>query len=209
MTFVRVFLLMPCGRLLGKRLTSWLSFVMSNCVFVTFPLVSLVRCGTWLYWFLIFALFPTLISMKKSQIISAGISIRCQISLLNNESQMCCVDASWDNSVTYHLWVIVTLILISDLVSRIYIVSGTYLLYYLRSESQIWCVDASLDNGVSHIIYWSLWPWTLTCFFRIRIVSGAYPIFLEVELPNLVCGCILGWLRRCTILGSLWSWPLT
>ena len=39
----------------GKGLTSWLSFVVSNCKFVTFPLVSWVRCGTWLYQFLIFA----------------------------------------------------------------------------------------------------------------------------------------------------------
>ena len=30
----------------GKGLTSWLSFVMSYFEFVTFPLVSLVRCGT-------------------------------------------------------------------------------------------------------------------------------------------------------------------
>ena len=30
----------------GKGLTSCLSFVVSNCEFVTFPLVSLVRCGT-------------------------------------------------------------------------------------------------------------------------------------------------------------------
>ena len=30
----------------GKGLTSWLSFMESNCEFVTFPLVSLVRCGT-------------------------------------------------------------------------------------------------------------------------------------------------------------------
>ena len=30
----------------GKGLTSWLSFVVSNCEFVTFPLVSLVGCGT-------------------------------------------------------------------------------------------------------------------------------------------------------------------
>ena len=29
-----------------KGLTSWLSFVMSNCELVTFPLVSWVRCGT-------------------------------------------------------------------------------------------------------------------------------------------------------------------
>ena len=30
----------------GKGLTSWLSFLVSNCEFVTFPLVSWVRCGT-------------------------------------------------------------------------------------------------------------------------------------------------------------------
>ena len=30
----------------GKRLTSLLSFVVSSCEFVTFPLVSWVRCGT-------------------------------------------------------------------------------------------------------------------------------------------------------------------
>ena len=28
-----------------KRLTSWLSFVMSNCDVVTFPLASWVNCG--------------------------------------------------------------------------------------------------------------------------------------------------------------------
>ena len=31
--------------LVGKGLTFWLSFVMSNCEVVTFPLVSWVRCG--------------------------------------------------------------------------------------------------------------------------------------------------------------------
>ena len=44
----------------GKGLTSWLSFVVSNCEFVTFQLVSLVRCGTLLYPFLIFAPLLTL-----------------------------------------------------------------------------------------------------------------------------------------------------
>ena len=29
----------------GKGLTSWLSFVMSYCDVVTFPMVSWVRCG--------------------------------------------------------------------------------------------------------------------------------------------------------------------
>ena len=43
----------------GKELASWLTFEMSNCEFVTFPLVSVVRCGTRLYQFLIFALILT------------------------------------------------------------------------------------------------------------------------------------------------------
>ena len=30
----------------GKGLTSFLSFVVSNCEFVTFPLISWVTCGT-------------------------------------------------------------------------------------------------------------------------------------------------------------------
>ena len=44
----------------GKGLDSWLSFVVYNCEFVTFPLVPWVRCGTWLYHFLIFAPLLTL-----------------------------------------------------------------------------------------------------------------------------------------------------
>ena len=58
-------------------------------------------------------------------------------------------------SVTYHFQVYVTLTLTSDLVFRI-IVSGAYLLYYLRWESQIWCVDAYWDDKVSRIIIGSL-----------------------------------------------------
>ena len=45
----------------GKRLTYWLSFVMSKCEVVTFPVLSLVRFGAGLYRFLIFALFLTMI----------------------------------------------------------------------------------------------------------------------------------------------------
>ena len=54
MFFSVLCLLCLCARLFicalwspaGKGLTSWLSFVMSNCEFVTIPLVSWVRCGT-------------------------------------------------------------------------------------------------------------------------------------------------------------------
>ena len=38
-----------------------------------------------------------------------------------------------------------------DLISRV-IVSGAYLLYYLREESQIRCLDASFDADMSHTI---------------------------------------------------------
>ena len=44
----------------GNGMTSWLSFVVSNCEIVTFPLVSWVRRGTLLYRFLIFAPLLTL-----------------------------------------------------------------------------------------------------------------------------------------------------
>ena len=47
--------------LAGKRPTSWLSFVVSYCEFVTFRLVSWVRRGTWLYRYLIFAPLLTLL----------------------------------------------------------------------------------------------------------------------------------------------------
>ena len=50
----------------GKGLTSWLSFMVSNCKFVTFPLVSWVRCGTWLYRFLIFAPLLALLTTLTS-----------------------------------------------------------------------------------------------------------------------------------------------
>ena len=49
----------------GKGLTSWLSFVMSNCEFATFPLVSCVRCGICLYRFLIFAPLLTFIHVQN------------------------------------------------------------------------------------------------------------------------------------------------
>ena len=49
----------------GKGLTSWLSFVVSHCEFVTLPLVSWDRCGTWLYRFLIFEPLLTLITFFK------------------------------------------------------------------------------------------------------------------------------------------------
>ena len=45
----------------GKGLTSWLSFVVSIMSLSLSPLVSWVRCGTWLYRFLIFAPLLTLV----------------------------------------------------------------------------------------------------------------------------------------------------
>ena len=51
MLFLSWFVMLSCTSVdalwppAGKGLTSWHSFVMSNCDVVTFPLVSWVRCG--------------------------------------------------------------------------------------------------------------------------------------------------------------------
>ena len=50
----------------GKVLTSWLSFVVSYCEFVTVRLVSWVRCGTLLYRFLIVAPLLTFLNGEVS-----------------------------------------------------------------------------------------------------------------------------------------------
>ena len=64
--FVCVCLYVPCGHLLGKGWPLGSLFVVSNYEFVTFPLVSWVRCGTWLYRFLIFAPLLTLQDVYKN-----------------------------------------------------------------------------------------------------------------------------------------------
>ena len=61
-----------------------------------------------------------------------------------------------------------------DLISTI-IVSGAYLIYYLREESQICCMDTSLDADVSRTIFRSL-ILTYDLVSRI-IVSGAYLLY--------------------------------
>ena len=63
--FVRVCLYQLCGHLLTSRL----SFVVSNCEFVSFLLVSWVRCGTWLYRFLIFAPLLTLHNIRALSLV--------------------------------------------------------------------------------------------------------------------------------------------
>ena len=76
-----LFLLCFCARLFidalwspdEKGLTSWLSFVMSNCEVVTFPLVSWVRCGAYLYRFLIFALFYFVVTYINPAIHAPGV----------------------------------------------------------------------------------------------------------------------------------------
>ena len=73
--FLSCFCYASCARLFicalwspaWKGLTSWLSLVVYKCELVTFPLVSWVRCRTWLYRFLICAPLLTLFqhSWKK------------------------------------------------------------------------------------------------------------------------------------------------
>ena len=49
----------------GKGLTSWLLFVMLIVILLLSHLVSCDRCGTWLYPFLILAVFLTLLYIRK------------------------------------------------------------------------------------------------------------------------------------------------
>ena len=66
----------------GKGLTSWLLVVVPNCKFITFQLVSWVRCGTWLYWFLIFEPLLTLTIYEEAQFdFYRGWELRIQSSL--------------------------------------------------------------------------------------------------------------------------------
>ena len=63
--FVRVYL---CFVVTCWERADLLALVCGVCEFVTFPLVSWVRCGTWLYWFLIVAPLLTMqndIVLKK------------------------------------------------------------------------------------------------------------------------------------------------
>ena len=100
---------------------------------------------------------------------------------------VCICILGW-GSVTYHIRVTVTLT--SDLVLMI-IVSGAYLLHYLRKESQFWCMNASCDDGVSCTILWVTVTLTSDLVFR-KIVSGEYLLLLKVRIPNL-CGCNFCW----------------
>ena len=72
----------------------------------------------------------------------------------------------------YHFRVSVTLT--PDRVFRI-IVSGAYVLYYLRYESQIRCVNASLDVGVSRSFFWV--TGTLTLIWFLESASSLVHIF--------------------------------
>ena len=60
-----------------KGLASWLSFVVSNCEFVTFTLVSWVRCGTCLYRFLMVGPYLHKLSLLPFADLSVGWSAVC------------------------------------------------------------------------------------------------------------------------------------
>ena len=78
----------------GKGLTSLLSFVMSSCDVVTFPLISWVRCGPWLYRFLIFALFLTLYSPVK-------VSKKANFRNRHNQAPHLIQDTTWESDKTH------------------------------------------------------------------------------------------------------------
>ena len=72
----------------GKGLTTWLSFVVSNCEFVTLPFVSLVMFGSWLYQVLIFATLLSFIQSKQRCVFIVH-HVYC-ILQLNSVQKFCC-----------------------------------------------------------------------------------------------------------------------
>ena len=85
-----------------------------------------------------------------------------------------------------------TLILTSDLVSRIGIESGSYPVFIevgfpnLVCECNLECQSVTYHFGVTV---------TLTSdhvFLKTHVLSISLVLF-EIGIPNLVCGCILGW----------------
>ena len=58
------------------------------CEFVTFPLVSWVRCGTWLYRFLIFAPLLTLLNRSASLAIQQAFSKPCLVNLISKDTHL-------------------------------------------------------------------------------------------------------------------------
>ena len=108
----QVRLLCLCARLFvcalwspaGKGLNSWLSFVASNCEFVTFPLVSWVRCGTWLYRFLIFTPLLTYITIWSKRCVYYNKYMAVCVSLISY-----CLTIIWPHLFLYNKPQVVTL----------------------------------------------------------------------------------------------------
>ena len=97
----------------GKELTSWLSFDLSNYEVVTFPLVSWVRCGAWLYRFLIFALFHTFF---RSQFVWICIVYDIGYIILKWFYAQCvCISSNTVIKITYMymLWILKEAVLLS------------------------------------------------------------------------------------------------
>ena len=77
--------LQPCGHLLGKAGPLALLYVMFSCVLSLSHMVSWVRCGTWLYGFLIFAFLLILIYWLWICWCRSGKSMVCP----NNRHMVC------------------------------------------------------------------------------------------------------------------------
>ena len=120
----------------GKVLTSWLSFVVSNCEFVTFPLVSWVRCGAWLYQFLIFAPVLTLIihvNVSSSDALSA---------LIKLAKANCAFNLSYDMAIAIG-WIDCCVALPRSAMGLSAVcdcgISWSYSLFFIVPNSGFWC----------------------------------------------------------------------
>ena len=169
--FVRVCLYVPCDHLLGKKgLTYWLSFVVSYWQFVTFPMVHWVRCGTWLYRFLIFAPLLTLICLEIMKNNEENIQTVSRISrhcLIAGRSIYCMGQII--DSVDHILG-------ISRKCDRIHMI---VIFWYWRKMYQIWNMCTTLDYS-----RWTSQNAEKFTHIKVRLLDQAVILFNCVPLQN-------------------------
>ena len=91
-----------------------------------------------------------------------------------------------------------------ELISTI-IVSGAYLIYYLREESHIRSTDTSFKADVSHTIYRSLWSWHKAYFLK-KMCLEHISCIIWCRNPEFDVLIPLGMVEWRIPFGSLWSW---
>ena len=87
----------------------------------------------------------------------------------------------------YHLMQVKSIAILSTFIKLPFIIK-IFVLSIFMPPKELW--EAYSNRTVRPSVSPSVCPAVCPSRFRVRSIS---PIFFEVGIPNLVCGCILGW----------------